>query len=270
MDAPAVPREVKECVAGFFDGDGSVGIYPTTSNKTPVPTVKFCQSRSGGVPPELEFVQRYYGGIIRLKTLDSKARRAAWTLTFSSMSSAMALLEDLEKFTVVKTEQVSRIINYLRSGKSDPIGDGSDLKKLKQEYAKVAIDAERITVPYIAGFFMADGCVSVGTEKMPSGTVRPKLQARIRKRSCPQLLAAIRGVIGYGVTTDLGTLFVASGLQGERLLGSMLPHLAGSKRQQAELALAIEKGPGTPFPPTTEQQERNAERAKQIKKLKRQ
>jgi len=136
-----MPEISLEYLAGFFDADGSVGIYRSESNR------KYVSYRVGVTiaqldPAVLRFVKEKYGGSLRFVDYSKakKKRRDIWTYN-SGSHAALRLLKDLYPHLIGKKEQVRLAIEFMglrakpgerysQTGKIDP----------GPEYAKRAKD----------------------------------------------------------------------------------------------------------------------------------
>lgn len=106
-----------------------------------------------------------------------------------------------------------------------------EVMREKRSVHSVPIDSDRLTIPYLAGFFAAEG--TVGLQHKKRGYV---LRSDISQTSCPRLLFAIREKLGYGSVSGGRLVFGAAA--SAIFLRSILPYLRRSqKRKQVEVVL---------------------------------
>lgn len=93
-------------LAGFFDGEGSIGIYPRNANRTKtkkyyVLVVSLAQSGDDG-KEILESVQHKFGGSVYSQTKPN--HKVMWKWNVSAIK-AQKFLEILEPFLIIKRSQ---------------------------------------------------------------------------------------------------------------------------------------------------------------------
>ncbi len=259
--------------AGFLDGDGSVQLAkPSERHANPLPRIQVAQSYHAGVPPELERLRVRYGGYLRCDNPKKTTHRPSWRLYVGTLQTAPKLLGVITRYGITKARQASRALEYMTAEKRRP-GDANALyellKRAKSEYADAVIDPSKITIPYIAGLFSADG--SIGT-----GRKRDKFEviASIRQKSCPRLLHAIRDALGFGHVNKCGQL-TFSGQQARKLAMLVRPYMDASQKAAQIDALMkyddentwIRRGPRGK---SVEQLARDQELVNDMRRLKRQ
>jgi hypothetical protein len=260
-----IVREVKEFVAGFFDGDGCVSLRPPRrKDPRPMPIVRFAQSRNCGVPLELEYIQRVYGGTVKSLSPTNLNSKTQWQLIVSDRGSLVGLLGDLEEFAILKADQASLALKRLKPVTDEQVGEIARMMRnmhQKSSYLAVDIDTKRITPAYLAGFFAAEGHVGVFSRGHCV-----TLHSTLTQWNSPKLLDAIRQYLGYGSLHDGELHFAAQ--QSERFFSLILPFLEGQKKKQVEIALDYQRRKPCHRRKTREEQEWIDGVVETIKKLK--
>ena len=222
----------QQLVAGCYDGDGCV--------RTDRKSIQVSFSQSGpamdAIPLIIQHFQTMYGGKAYLKEAPKLHRRPAWTLRVRNKG-AQILLQHISDHGVVKKPQADLVLPIVRkkvplhmTPKDEAVTPEliAALKVMKKQYASVPIDLRRLTMPYQAGLFESEGCVTLSE----SGLV-----AVISQASCVRLLHSICEVLQAGtVDTECIRLYGSSALA---FLKSIAPFLVG-KKAQVYLVLANE------------------------------
>jgi hypothetical protein len=107
-----VPLLVKQFLAGFFDGDGSIGIYRDRNGFRV--SVSVSQSQNNEFPRILRIFHHYYGGSICSKA--QRANRPAMRREHRWMvcgAEAQVILQDLLKHAALKHEQAAVALQLL-------------------------------------------------------------------------------------------------------------------------------------------------------------
>jgi hypothetical protein len=238
MSVSAIERGV---VAGFFDGDGWLEI-PRSRERDwhPAPAICFSQSCDSGIPPELLYVQRLYGGNMSQRgkpaVSNPLATRNCWVLKIRSKSESEAILIALLETCVLKQPQVRLALEYIRGIRPNAEASGL-IGEAKRNYQTVDIDAARITKPYVAGLFAADG--SVGIYKVGQRNIGYYLRGSITKKSCIRLLEVMQLVFGVGTVQQGNWWF--RGKEAMIVLQGITPMLVGQKKHQVELAIRYQE-----------------------------
>lgn len=261
--------DLREFVAGFVDGDGCIGIErPNTKVPRPIPGVSIGQSHLNGYPPELEFVRKHFGGSISLSVPGTETKRPAWKLRIRKKSEVPEILGAIASHGVVKGPQAVVALDYLSNGRNDPqiTRDKLDALKTMGAYANVEIHRNKITVPYLAGLFAAEGSVFMAQASDGNYTLR----TCIAQSSCIPLLEAIREKLGSGCVGS-GVLQLSCA-QAIPFLQAIQPYLKDSqKKRQVHLALKFHANKTTTQGRrrTEAEQKKLKKIAKKIRKLKR-
>jgi hypothetical protein len=223
-----VPLEIQQHIAGFFDGDGHVGMYRGASLH-----VIFGQSSESGVPPVLIHIQNYYGGTMHEATPDEKApnRKPAYYLQIVHRRELKIVLEALNKYCILKRPQVVDALAWLKSipdgtkkvSRDDPARRELEikLKAYKDDYHSVEVDSNKFTTPYLAGHVDADGSVTI------SGSLILVIAGKTR----PQFLAAIKNLRGNGAVEGDRAHYRCRGDDAKAFISEILPHSIVKKEQ---------------------------------------
>jgi len=193
----------REYLAGFFDGDGGVRLsHPHKGTDNPIPVVSVYQSCNTGIPPELELFRQQYPGsyISERKDRKTTTSRRSWELHVAVKSEVTDFLDLVKQHGIVKTPQASIALGYLamravqrhsRVGRITSAATCEILQEAKGSVSTIEINRDRLTLPYLAGLFAAEGYVGIRSK-------RNTLTAVISQSKCPRLLRAIREKLGYG------------------------------------------------------------------------
>lgn len=260
-----VPHNIKEFVAGFIDGDGSILLpRPHTTSQRPLPVVILAQSYNDDQPPELLFVQRYYGGNLHIIAAATNAHRCCWQLHIKS-ETLVTLLEDLGDHAIVKRGRASSALRYIESERDDPIFHYHRMRAVSKLEPDISVDHARLTDAYLAGLFAAEG--SIGFYRTKRGGVN---NVNIAQAACVPLLSAIRTLLGFGNINPDGISFPK--LPSLRFLDRIAPYLIGQKQRQVVLYMQFHAR----YPLVTRAKSTNQKRlaeaeevAREMKRLKR-
>jgi hypothetical protein len=233
MAVPLLDPRVKEFIAGFFDGDGTVGLYVKMTGVLPKPSVYLDQASDSGEPEILAFVQKLFGGSFSSPTQRAESTRTMWRLYLDKQSRWKEFLEVIANYAILKAPQAAVALNHVETHDEKLL---DKLKQLKKEYHLVPIQRERITWPYLAGLFAADGCVGVWTNAGRGKS--PRLNLHIAKRQCEPLLRAFLDYFGAG-SINAHSKFLVSGAGASRFAKEIRPFLIGPKARQIDTALSI-------------------------------
>jgi hypothetical protein len=224
---------MKEMIAGFFDGDGHLKMnWPAGPNHHPAPFVEIPQSYNAGKPPELKSLRDRLGGRIYVDRPAEGNVRKSWKLVNQTVVDVIVIFDILVDHAVLKQPQALLARSYLRDGRENPIDIVERLQQMHNNYQDVEIRRERLTPAYIAGLFMAEGCISLSK-------TRPgyrSLESSIAQSGCLRLLEALQETIGFGRINDGKLKFACA--QTVRFCRMILPYMMPSqKKPQVELAL---------------------------------
>lgn len=113
--------EVASYVAGFFDGEGCVGIKRSGSSHQPYATIG--QTR----PEVLQRIQALFGGSIRFNKHSN-----CW-IYWASSRVALQLLRAIEPYAIVKLEEIKLVIRaFERTTFDKKAGVPKDLRELRE------------------------------------------------------------------------------------------------------------------------------------------
>lgn len=228
-------EEQAAIAAGLFDGDGCVILEnPTKKNPRQTPELQVSQSYNKGEPPELKWFQGVFQeGNIHLKREVNGAVRKQWELNIQSTGGVTRVVNALLPRCIIKRPQLQAAAEYLTGGCVD-MSVAPFLKALKTGHHDVEIDPERITIPYVAGLFAAEGTVGLYAVKRSKGY---RLKSTIAQNSCIPLLHAIKKKMGIRCTVHSGYLAFGPRATFE-LLSQIQPYLPRcQKRRQVRIVL---------------------------------
>lgn len=263
-----VPVHRKQYIAGFFDGDGSIGI-PTPTPKRPSENVAIAiyQSHDSGVPPELIHVRSHYGGCINKTRVGWEGHRDEWVLALRRRDLLIPMLVDLAANAIVKQYQAARALEYMTSGKQQALGHSQAIKAANASYADIAIDPARITDAYLAGLFAAEGSVETMTV-FDCNSKYEYFRSSISQASCLRLLEAIKAKLQIG-EIYVGKL-VFNRAETPALFARIRPFLVGQKVAQVDAVLNFHPRICQLGEKRDQKDKEDAEKiAKQLKRMKR-
>lgn len=193
LEREPLTTKIKQYIAGFLDGDGSIQFTIEKLTK-----IVFAQSGETKCPSILEYIQDYFGGSIIKRKQTRVNSRIEYSLSISNINGCVYLLENLAPYLIVKKPQADLLVKYLRNRimlpahtpANDPekirlYNKMKDLKTL-DNYRKVGVDETKITDSYLMGLFDAEGCISAG------GASRPRIGLFLSLKSSPALMQGIR------------------------------------------------------------------------------
>lgn len=223
--------EVRQFVAGFVDGDGCIEIPKPNDNQSSYPArVVVDQSRDEGVPEELSYIQRFYGGEITSRPGRKENWRRHWELHINA--GAEKILEDLAEFAISKRAQAQIALEYHRyvGSRKEIAGEYRERMAKKKTSSDFVVLINRMTPAYMAGLFAADGTVGL----YASGDKSWRVISNLRSRKM-QLLHAYLMMVGEGYTRK-GILHFGPAAT-TKLYSIIGPHLIGAKVPQFQRAL---------------------------------
>lgn len=228
-----LPAAIKQFYAGAFDGDGSLII-----DERGQLTLKYGQASGCGRPQIIDDMAADYNG--RFTQQKDKRRpdgRPMYNFVVSD-SKAVPMLYDLAQNCVLHDDSATVCFESIITFDQTTVPELYDYVKWRHSmafYQSVTIKLERITEPYIAGFFDAEGNVQ------PNSDCRHIRVRFYQKKSVP-LLEAINHVLGNTgrICYENGSREVDclcfSNEAGVDVLQKMLPYLR-MKRYQAQLGI---------------------------------
>jgi hypothetical protein len=175
-----------------------------------------------------------YGGYIYTTKSKHKNRRDTHHLRILSYY-ALPLLHILVDHSIIKRRQVELAIMFILTDDIAKCKIYSDaITKLKEECHLVTIPTTRLTKPYIAGLFDAEGSIS----SKGIGAIK----CTIAQTCCPPLLRAIDNVWGLGAGFTRSEI-VWCGRSAEIVLNGLVRYTI-AKRSQALAAIELRKFTG--------------------------
>jgi hypothetical protein len=218
-----IPIAELKYIAGFVDGDASMGIYTQTVR------IAFYQSRTAGVPPVLSYVQQRFGGTPRVARVTTATVRTSWSLVYHG-DVARKIIRMIHPYLIIKRPQAELIMQYQR-GCTRSIREGLEAQLLQARQLvslnAVTIDQQLICAEYVAGLYDAEGYVGVAV-KTPL--------ASLAQLSCVNLLIIMQTMLHEaGIHASVkGRLLNVYGNYVFAFLQPLRPYLI-QKRDQVEL-----------------------------------
>lgn len=123
-------RVTLQWLAGFFDGEGCVGVYSSHEGRYHI-TVTISQ-KNYGILAEIKRLHPIFGG-----PYPSRTRRGSFTITVNGRR-GIEFLEAIEPFLVLKADQVALAIKTVKTAWSDTSSEPwqeafTELKRMKKE-----------------------------------------------------------------------------------------------------------------------------------------
>lgn len=220
-----VDDETRCCIAGFFDGDGSFS-FSLTKHPSFVLSVRLYQSFNSGVPPELQRVKEIlHGGRLHLARQVTVRHRAEWHWIADDVR-ARVVASMVAGYGIVKNQQASLTLKFLE-GSIEPKDAVLELAKLRDNTGGVVVD-HKLTDPYLAGLFVAEGCVCVSNDS---------IQVSITQASIP-FLDAIQRRLGGQINPRNGQWY-CYGEVAASFLVRVRKFVFGQKSDQIVVALGL-------------------------------
>jgi len=208
--------------AGFLDGDGCISM-----SKEYLICVGVSQSCDSQIPLVIEYLQYRYGGCL---SSTKRNARTAHIIRVSGLSS-VPILTNMATNSILKTGQAEIALHCFGGevSKEDIYNQLANCKLL-ESYQRVNAReyTDRLTLPYIAGIFDAEGCITF------DGSIRVKLA----QRSSPSLLGMIHEFFGGRGSVENNDYIVWHAADAASVLELIEPYLV-YKRDQAICALKI-------------------------------
>jgi hypothetical protein len=95
-------------LAGLFDGEGSIGLYPHHRGRLTLRT-QLTQNKNKNTFPLLRELMWRYGGSLPPQKSSSGKTKVNWQL---NSQKALRLLQDIHPYMIIKKEQASLAINW--------------------------------------------------------------------------------------------------------------------------------------------------------------
>jgi pyruvate carboxylase len=98
-------------IAGFFDADGSVGIYPRGSFYQ----VNVAIANSGKQGEEIcRYLQSHFKGCLTFQKAKKKTHRNCFWWRLNGAETCLGFLEAIEPFSIIKKRQVQLCIEFIK------------------------------------------------------------------------------------------------------------------------------------------------------------
>lgn len=162
-----VPEMFKQWLAGFFDGDGSIMYQCFKDKNTKSPTgfnlnIQFSQTSVG----VLKKILKYYPTTLLYEDArKNETHKPGFVIKYNGIECRKILI-DLLKYSILKKDQLLLGDEILSMTKSPAFSNRKyeifvqmSNMKTNDSYGNVFIDIEKLTIPYIAGLFDAEGCI---------------------------------------------------------------------------------------------------------------
>lgn len=162
-----IPETFKQWLAGFFDGDGCISYQCFKHKSTKEGTgfnlyIQFYQTSV----EIFEKILRYYPTSNLYEDWRHKDTHKPGFCVKYNGNVCYKIINDLMKYSVLKYKQLALGLEVLSMTKS-PIYKNRKKEiylemmnlKNKESYKSIEIDPSKITIPYVAGLFDAEGCV---------------------------------------------------------------------------------------------------------------
>jgi hypothetical protein len=223
-------EELRRYLIGFGEGDGCIGI-----DKRGYVNVSVTQAQNSGVPKVLSLFRTVYGGHISgpYKRKGKNVRQQyTWNCTGFSV---LPILKDWIQFGVLKQNQAKLVFDFMINNDTSnckPLWAQLHATKEPENYREVEIDNSILTIPYLAGLFDAEGCITCSR--------KTDIHIFITQENSPKLLNSLNQIFCQNLSTvDYRRLYFR-GSSIDQCLCEMLPYLVG-KAPQALVALQIRK-----------------------------
>ena len=184
-----VPEDFRAWMAGFFDGDGTIRAQRFGDSNGFNIAVEFCQADAR----ILQRIASYYPNMYTASVAVSDSYKPVFNLAFNGQKSER-VLKDMFPFLILKADQAKSALKFIEIvGSHDKFEEKlrlyEKIKSLKNQYASVSIPQEKLTKPYVAGLWDAEGCVIL-TSKTRS--------IKLSQDQCHGILVAIAKKFGGG------------------------------------------------------------------------
>jgi hypothetical protein len=211
-----------EYVGGIMDGDGCISI-----DKRYQLQVCIGQSCNQESPLVIEYLNHRFGNRIDSHERININTRKVHRITLTG-ENARIILNCMRATCALKKDQAEIAMDFLdgRLSKSEAYAYLLQAKELKV-YKTVEIDRSRLTLPYIAGLFDAEGCVQIA---------HTGLQINLAQKQSPRILYALAEMFPGGRVGDHEGKVTWCAEGATRFLKSIEPFLV-HKRSQVLCAL---------------------------------
>lgn len=270
MQAEHPTPEEWQVIAGFFDGDGCVRLaIPLTavSADRAYCTICFTQAYADGLPPEIERIREMIGGSARVERLvrHGGRGRTAYNLVWGKTPEVVAIARRLIPTSAIKYAQLARALLHLLDRSDSGRAAKADVARFRNT-AATPVQESALTLPYLAGLFMAEGSVGIYGRLWRLMITQKSCLALLEKlcQSMPDLLND--AVVAYGSLKITKRSSVCA------VLKAIRPYIFGQKADQVDLILSANTATaiGRPyFVRSADEKELLESTARLVKRLKR-
>jgi len=122
-------------LAGFFDGEGVIGIY--ANNRTSSPHVKIGIAQN--IKAMLENIQSEFGGYLGVMAGGRKKERSTYALQFTSRETCIRFLRAIHPYLIRKREEAELALMFLNlpwRGQRGPYGRTDSQKEIDLKFVR--------------------------------------------------------------------------------------------------------------------------------------
>ena len=181
-------------IAGFIDGDGSISILKNNDSFNARISISQCRTNI------LSIVSHHFGGFVKLSNDEIGKKRTQYTY-INRGDNLKFLVNYIKDYILIKKVQIDKLFEFL------PLINKCCCSEIKEKICDIVLNANKIKIPieinynklndyYLAGFFDAEGCISIGKRKNGKFTKGPRV--KITQKNNPNILTAIKDYLGYG------------------------------------------------------------------------
>lgn len=132
----------KQYIAGFFDGEGSIGLYNRTDKpETYFLRVQLTQNTSPMALLILNYLKDKYGGNISEQKTLSGGIKLNWQLNVGGLTK---FLKDILPYIIIKKEQVVKSLYWIKKRPVRIRKDNGQYKPYPARFVKLSCDYARI------------------------------------------------------------------------------------------------------------------------------
>lgn len=183
-------------LAGFIDGDGSIYVRSMTMVTLDIPQ---CD------PTPLIMIQQKYGGSISYRQQKNKeTSRPIFILTFNG-NQCRTIMNDIKDYVIIEKRNVEACLRLFEAmDKEQQRSPFIDIINATAKRSHID-DHSRISYPYIAGFFDAEGEIAIRMRVSKNNV--PEYSFKITQKQDTSLLKSISKFIGYGTVDKIRLAF---------------------------------------------------------------
>lgn len=234
-------RDIDAWAAGFFDGDGTIRMQSALD-------VRVAQCGPvNAIPNALTRLQNEYGGWIRVARDQINRQRTLYEWILTDANDVFNFIERVLVFSIIKSPQLVAAMEFLIERDSFPPHSrqraplrkelDEELRRLKQNYHLVNVPTpSSINFQWLAGFFDAEGCVTISNERKRSPG-DASIAVYFAQKNCPRLLEVIAVGCNGRVRKDQ-TVVCFNGQRAENILRRIRDYTT-VKQEQIDAALQL-------------------------------